>query len=82
MNGNWFLGSITNENERDLKIPLTFLEKDTNYRAEIYADGSNANWKTNPQDIEISQKQVNSNGILDIKLAAGGGQAIRFVPIK
>jgi alpha-glucosidase len=82
LNGNWFLGSITNEKERDLKIPLTFLEKDTNYRAEIYADGSNANWKTNPQDIEISQKVVNSKGILDIKLAAGGGQAIRFVPIK
>jgi alpha-glucosidase len=43
------------------------------YRAEIYADGANANWKTNPEE-EISEKEVNSKSILTIKLAAGGGQ--------
>jgi alpha-glucosidase len=79
---NWFLGSITAEDERDLKIALTFLDKGIKYRAEIYADGVNADWKTNPQEIAIYQEEVNSKSVLDIKLASGGGQAIRFVPIK
>ncbi len=77
----WFLGSISDENARDLKISLSFLKKGEVYRAEIYADGSNADWKTNPQEISIFQKEVNSKSILDLKLAPGGGQAIRFVPI-
>ncbi|MFI1772037.1 glycoside hydrolase family 97 protein [Thalassobellus citreus] len=78
----WFLGSITDENKRDLKIELSFLDKDKTYRAEIYADGTNADWKTNPQDIAITQQTVNFKTVLDLKLAAGGGQAIRFTPIK
>ncbi|WP_367770360.1 glycoside hydrolase family 97 protein [Flavobacterium sp. WC2421] len=79
---NWFLGSISDENTRDLKVSLSFLEKGKKYRAEIYADGPNADWKTNPQEISITQKDVDVKSILDINLAAGGGQAIRFTPIK
>ncbi len=78
---NWFLGSITDENERELTIDLSFLDKNKTYVAEIFADGKNANWKTNPQEIEIFEKEVNSKSTLVLKLAAGGGQAIRFIPI-
>ena len=79
---NWFLGSITDENKRHLEIELSFLEKGKNYTAEIYADGHQADWKTDPTAVDIIKKEVTSTTHLKIKLAPGGGQAIRFVPIK
>ena len=78
---NWFLGSCTDENIRELEIELSFLDADKQYVAEIYADGPNADWKTNPQAIKIFSEEVNSKTILKLKLAAGGGQAIKFTPI-
>ncbi|SFS62739.1 glycoside hydrolase family 97 protein [Lutibacter maritimus] len=78
---NWFLGSCTDENRRELKIDLSFLDSNKKYVAEIFADGENANWKTNPQAIEIYSEEVDSKTVLNLKLAAGGGQAIKFSPI-
>ena len=74
----WYLGSITNEDGRTLEAHLTFLDPGKKYIAEIYADGPNANWKTNPYSLDIYKKLVDSNTILNLKLAPGGGQAIRF----
>ncbi|KAF2333970.1 glycoside hydrolase family 97 protein [Flavobacterium nitrogenifigens] len=79
---NWYLGSITNRNARDLKVALSFLDKDKEYEAEIYADGPGANYKTNPYPVTISKQKVNSKTVLDIKLAAGGGTAVKFSPIE
>jgi alpha-glucosidase len=78
---NWFLGSCTDENKRELKIDLSFLDSNKKYVAEIFADGENANWETNPQAIEIYSEEVDSKTVLNLKLAAGGGQAIKFSPI-
>ena len=39
-----------------------------------------ADWKTNPQAIEIYSEEVDSKTVLSLKLAAGGGQAIKFTP--
>jgi len=75
---NWYLGAITNKNARDLKVPLSFLDAGREYEAEIYADGAGANYKTNPYPVAISKQKVNSKTVLDIKLAAGGGTAIKF----
>lgn len=78
---NWYLGSITNRNARDLKVGLSFLDKDKEYEAEIYADGTGANYKTNPYPVSIYKQKVNSKTVLNIKLAAGGGTAVKFTPI-
>ncbi len=77
----WFLGSITDENERNFEFELNFLAKNKKYKAEIYADGDSADWKTNPQEIKIFSKEVDSKTVLKIKLAPGGGQAIKFTLI-
>jgi len=79
---NWYLGSITNRNARDLKVALSFLDKDKEYEAEIYADGSGANYKTNPYPVSISKQKVTNKTVLDLKLAAGGGTAVKFSPIE
>lgn len=79
---NWYLGSITNRNARDLKVALSFLDKDKEYEAEIYADGPGANYKTNPYPVTISKQKVNNKTVLNIKLGAGGGTAVKFTPLE
>lgn len=74
----WYLGSITDEASRILNVPLEFLDDDVNYVSEIYADGEKAGWNTNPLDIEIESRVVDNETILSLRLAPGGGQAIRF----
>lgn len=80
----WFLGSITDENPRVLEASLTFLEPGVRYRAEIYRDGPNADWRDGEgrsrTDIVIEQQSVTAADTLTLRLAPGGGQAIRFVP--
>lgn len=78
---NWYLGSITNQDARKLKVSLSFLDSGKSYKAEVYADGDGADYKTNPYPVSRSSKTVNSTTILDINLAAGGGTAIKFTPI-
>ena len=75
----WFLGSLTNEESRSLEINLTFLDPDTTYEAQIYADADGITWKNNAAQVAISTKEVKSSDTLQLDLAPGGGTAIRFV---
>ncbi len=76
---NWYLGAITDEEARELSAPLSFLDPGRTYTAQIYRDGDNAHWKHAPQDIVIEERTVTSTDTLTLRLAPGGGQAIRFV---
>jgi hypothetical protein len=76
----WYLGSISDENGRTLEAPLSFLDAGRKYVAEIYRDSDDADWKTNPLAIDITKFLVDNETKLELKLAAGGGQAIRFRP--
>jgi len=78
---NWYLGSITNEKARDLNVPLSFLDSGKTYTAEIYADGAGADYKTNPYPVAITKQTVTSTSVLNLKLAAGGGTAVKFTPV-
>jgi len=74
----WFLGSITDEQPRTLQTKLDFLTPGKRYTAQIYRDGPDADWAKNPEAIVIEQREVTSADTLTLKLAPGGGQAIRF----
>ena len=76
---NWYLGAITDEQGRELEVSLSFLDPGRTYTAQIYRDGDDAHWKTAPQDIVIEERQVTSTDTLPLRLAPGGGQAIRFI---
>jgi len=78
---NWFLGAVGDEQERRFDVPLSFLEPGRRYRAEIYRDGENADCRTNPRSIVIEQRTVTANDRLALKLAPGGGAAVRFVAL-
>ena len=78
----WFLGAITDEERRVFEVPLTFLDRGRRYVAEIYADGPNAHWLTNPLPVTISRTAVTADSRLRVALAPGGGQAIRLRPAR
>ncbi|HEY8266908.1 MAG TPA: glycoside hydrolase family 97 protein [Steroidobacteraceae bacterium] len=75
----WYLGAVTDENARALQIPLDFLDAGKSYTAEIYRDGDDADWNSNPHSIVIEKRPVKGTDSLGLRLAPGGGLAIRFV---
>lgn len=77
----WFLGAITDENARKSEIKLDFLSKGKKYKAIIYEDANDADWKNNPIVYKISTIEVNSKSKIKLNLASGGGTAISFEPI-
>jgi hypothetical protein len=77
----WFLGAITDENARTSEIALDFLPKGQKFKAIIYEDAKEANWKTNPIAYKISSLVVTSKSKIKLTLAPGGGTAISFVPV-
>ncbi len=79
---NWFLGAITDENERDTEIKLDFLSPNQKYQAIVYQDGADADWKNNPKSYAIKTIQVTSRSKIKLHLAKGGGTAISFKPIQ
>ncbi|MDR0682090.1 MAG: glycoside hydrolase family 97 protein [Dysgonamonadaceae bacterium] len=72
----WFLGAITDENARNLKINFSFLDESKTYKAKIFRDASDSNWKTNPYPVVIEEIEADAHTILDLYLATGGGAAI------
>jgi len=76
----WFVGAITDEEARTFDVPLSFLPPGRSFAAEIYADGPGAHWLTNPLPVTISRRRVTAATRLRIRLAPGGGTAIRIRP--
>ncbi|MCC7054395.1 MAG: glycoside hydrolase family 97 protein [Gemmatimonadaceae bacterium] len=74
----WYLGAISDEHARTFDVALTFLTPGRRYVAEIYADGPQADWLTNPLPVTISSRPVNAASRLRVVLAPGGGQAVRL----
>ena len=78
---NWYLGGISDEQERRVNVTLDFLEPGRTYRAEIYRDGDTADFRTNPRAIVIERRTVTAADHLALRLAPGGGAAVRFVAL-
>ena len=82
----WYVGGVTDENAREVKVKLDFLKPGVKYEAIIYADAKDANGLAgegyNPQAYTITKKKVTSKSVLKMKMAKCGGFAvsIRQVP--
>ena len=77
----WFLGAITDEKPRKSEIKLDFLSKGKKYKAIIYEDAKDADWKKNPIAYKITTIVVTNTSKINLNLAPGGGTAISFEPI-
>ncbi|MFQ5572452.1 MAG: glycoside hydrolase family 97 C-terminal domain-containing protein, partial [Rhodothermales bacterium] len=76
----WYLGSVTDEEERVLDIPFSFLDESFEYVAEIYRDGPAASWQENNEVLVMETRLVEAGTSYRVQLAPGGGLAIRFRP--
>ncbi|HEX4373841.1 MAG TPA: glycoside hydrolase family 97 catalytic domain-containing protein, partial [Puia sp.] len=75
INGDWFVGAMTDWSARDMEISFSFLG-DGNYSIEIFQDGINANRMA--QDYKKIIQQIKKGDSLKIHLAPGGGWAARI----
>jgi alpha-glucosidase len=79
--GDWYVGAVTDAQARTLSLPLSFLEPGKQYVAEIYRDGDTADYRNEHRfDLVTETQTVSAKDTLQLKLAPGGGQAIRFSP--
>ena len=77
---NWYVGSVTDDQARDLALSLDFLSPGKRYQAIIYEDGPDADYRDNPYPMTIRRLEVGSDTVLRLHLAPGGGAAIQILP--
>jgi alpha-glucosidase len=75
----WYIGAMTNWNERELTFDFSFLG-DGNFEAVIFKDGINAD--RDAADYTKEVMRFSSNNTMTIHLAPGGGWAARIVKVK
>lgn len=73
----WFVGTITNNDERKVTVPLTFLSEKQKFIAKIYSDNNKVTTKTK---VGVTTVIVTKKSVLNLSLKAKGGAAIYIVP--
>jgi len=73
--GDWYLGAMNNDTERNINIPLNFLGEGT-YNATIYSDASDSD--TNPRNTDSTVVKVGMKDVLKARLAKRGGYVVHF----
>jgi alpha-glucosidase len=75
----WFVGAITDWNERTIDLETGFLEPGK-YRLEAIEDGVNANKRA--EDYKKIEMDFQAGEVLKLKLASGGGWVARITTLK
>ena len=78
----WFVGSLTGSDSREISLKLDFLDRDAVYEAFVYEDGEGADYQANPYSMGFRQVEVTAASVLSLRLARGGGAAIRIVKVR
>jgi alpha-glucosidase len=73
----WYVGSLTNWDERNVKVPLSFLGEGK-YVAEIYADAPDAAQEAT--HTTLSKQAVDRTTVLNVHMVSGGGNAVWIHP--
>ena len=73
----WFVGCMNAGEPRQLKVPLTFLDPQIPYVAEIYRDDPSMETRTR---VRIDQRHVTARDVLSVDVSAQGGQAMLIEP--
>ncbi|MBR1381393.1 MAG: glycoside hydrolase family 97 protein [Paludibacteraceae bacterium] len=86
---NWYIGGITDEEAREVTIPLTFLNNPSaisrhdhglaiKYKATLYRDAEDADWETRPYAYNIEDREVTADDTIRVRMAPGGGFAMEL----
>ena len=72
----WYIGGITDEEAREVTVPLNFLnDKMANYTLTLYRDAEDADWESRPYAYIIEESELTAGDTLHIRMAPGGGFA-------
>ncbi|RDV26047.1 glycoside hydrolase family 97 protein [Alteromonas aestuariivivens] len=74
----WFVGGLTNSQARSVQISLSFLKPGSRYRATLWQDGSEADWRKRPYDMEVVDLEVTAESAVTLNMATSGGVAIKL----
>lgn len=77
----WYVGSLTTRESRTLNLKLDFLKPGAKYIARLYEDTPDTHFLDNREAYQVRQLDVNSESIVNVELAPGGGNAIRIEKI-
>jgi alpha-glucosidase len=78
---NWYVGAVGDEQARSVTIGFDFLAPGKRYSAEIYRDGDDADYRSDKRhSIVIEKRVLTAKDVLTMRIAPGGGFAIRLVP--
>lgn len=72
----WFVGGVTDENERTMTVKFDFLTQGKQYVATLYADAADADYEKNPEAYRIVEGKITAKSAAKIFMARGGGFAI------
>ena len=79
----WFVGSLTNREGRELSVKLDFLDGNKKYMATFYEDASDTHFEKNKETYQVRKDiEVDSNTTVTAKLAPGGGHSIYIYQAK
>ena len=74
----WYVGGVTDEEERQLQVDFSFLPAHARFDAVVYRDGDDADWNSNPESYKIERHSLTKDSRLDVVLKPGGGFAIHL----
>lgn len=73
---NWYIGGMTNWDERDVQFDFSFLPEGVSYTAVLFKDGVNANKQA--EDYRKETIRIDKDSRLTLHLASGGGFAMKL----
>ena len=73
---NWYIGGMTNWDERDVQLDFSFLPEGMSYTAVLFKDGVNANKQA--EDYRKETIRIDKYSRLTLHLASGGGFAMKL----
>lgn len=73
---NWYIGGMTNWDERDVLLDFSFLPEGMSYTAVLFKDGVNANKQA--EDYRKETIRIDKDSRLTLHLASGGGFAMKL----
>jgi len=73
--GTWYVGAMTNPEQRTIDIPLSFLGKGK-YSARLWTDGADAN------SVDVSAKTVTASDHVSLTMKAAGGGVLVLRPAR
>jgi alpha-glucosidase len=72
----WYVGGITDDENRNITINFNFLTEGNKYKMTLFSDGVNADRIGN--DYKMITNEKSSNDTLTIEMQSGGGFAMKF----